>query len=100
MEELSACSDTLRIAYVLPQLLKVKPKLETRPFPYWLADEPDALNVSGGSKKHWCQSAASDNVVAFHCRSAGNVAAILPPSTESKISPIPARSCGFCASSA
>ncbi len=41
--------------------------LKTGSFGYWLAGAPDSLKVSGGSKKHWCHSAASDNFPAFHC---------------------------------
>jgi hypothetical protein len=59
---------------------------------YWLAETPELLKVSGGSKKHWCHRAASDNEPAFHCFNVGNVAAIIPPSAESKISTTPARS--------
>jgi hypothetical protein len=54
-----------------------------------------ASKVSGGSKKQRCQSAESDRVPARHSCSVGTVAAIMPPSTESKIKTIPARFCGF-----
>ena len=56
---------------------------------YWLAEVPEDSN-SGGSKKHLCQSAESDNVPARHCCSVAMVAATMPPSAESKITTMPA----------
>ena len=43
-------------------------KVKSLPYTLYInaPDEPE-LKVSGGSKKHWCQRAASDNVPAFHC---------------------------------
>ena len=63
---------------------------------YWA---PAESKVSGGSKKHLCQRAESDKVPARHCCSAGMVAAIMPPSAESKITTIPAGAAGACANS-
>src|SRR5579864_8490717 len=62
---------------------------------YWLPAGPAESKVSGGSKKHLCQRAESDNVPAFHCCRAGRVAAIMPPSAESKITTMPASSGDF-----
>ena len=53
---------------------------------YGLAGKPKA---SRGSKKHRRQNASSDSVPAFHWRRAGTVAAIMPPSSESKITTTP-----------
>src|SRR6516162_3741659 len=58
---------------------------------YRLAVEPEKSNVSGGSKKHSCHSAASDKAPAFHFWIVGRVEAIMPPSAESKMSTTPAR---------
>jgi len=63
-----------------------------------LADDPLESKVSGGSKKHLCQSAESVRVPARHCWRIGTVAAIIPPSAESKITTIPANSCVFTSS--
>ena len=54
------------------------------------------LECFGGSKKHLCQSAESDSAPARHCCNASMVAAIMPPSAESKITTIPA-GCGVLA---
>lgn len=46
--------------------------------------------VSGGSKKHLCHRAESDNAPACHCSRVDIVAPIMPPSAESKITTMPA----------
>src|SRR6266478_7525652 len=53
---------------------------------YGLAAKPKA---SRGSKKQRRQNASSDSIPAFHWRRAGTVAAIMPPSSESKITTTP-----------
>src|SRR5579863_872051 len=66
---------------------------------YLPPEAADESKVSGGSKKHLCQSAASVRAPALHCCSVAVVAAIMPPSAESKITTIPSSSCDFCESS-